>query len=180
MPSDSETEACHAAQDAVEEHKDIIETKLFGYHPALVYYHKDLLDTERKEARWRFLGRNLTKKSDMWLLHNLWKTLAGPPIAIPIVFVNSSHTAANDSLTEKPSDFGHKDGLAGCRYALDSQTGFLQIAFDFDVWELADFLERILDDARSTREAAFDSKDQPYNLCPAYPHLMHHSTKKNS
>lgn len=50
LPTDGQqdcSDALREASAAVEEHRDIIETKLMGYHPSLLYYHKHLSEPFR-------------------------------------------------------------------------------------------------------------------------------------
>eukprot|EP00922_Rhytidocystis_sp_ex-Travisia-forbesii_P004465 GHVS01006527.1.p1 GENE.GHVS01006527.1~~GHVS01006527.1.p1 ORF type:complete len:469 (-),score=77.31 GHVS01006527.1:192-1598(-) len=103
-----------------------------GYHPDLVHAHPSLTVQQRKEGMRRVCGANL-KQSDIWLLENLWKAMRQQEVAVPIV------------LADQPK----------CSVA--SHSGFIMVPYNFDVWELADFLEEHLESARELREKMLNS-----------------------
>ena len=102
-----------------------------GFHPDLVFMDKDLSDEQRRIAIRKMIGMGLDKESDFWLLENLWKALRNDPVPIPIV-------------VRPGTEFGSSD------------SGSIDIPYDFSISDLADFLEDNMDAVRTRRKKLLD------------------------
>ncbi|KEP66620.1 UNVERIFIED_CONTAM: hypothetical protein HHA_268400 [Hammondia hammondi] len=96
-----------------------------GSHPDFVFFAPSLSSAQKEEAVGRLCGRHLEKESHRWLLQNLLKELRRPPTPIPLII--------------------------GTEFNACVERGLFLIPFDFDVWQLADFLEEHLDAVREGR-----------------------------
>jgi hypothetical protein len=102
-----------------------------GFHPDLVFMDRNLSDEQRRLAVRKMIGIGVEKESDFWLLENLWKALRNDPVPIPIVI-------------RPGSEFGLSD------------SGSIDVPYDFSISDLADFLEDNIDAVRTRRKELLD------------------------
>ncbi|CBZ53999.1 conserved hypothetical protein [Neospora caninum Liverpool] len=107
-----------------------------GSHPDFVFFVPSLSSAQKEEAIRRLCGRHLEKESHSWLLHNLLKELRQPPTPIPLII--------------------------GMEFNACAERGLFVIPFDFDVWQLADFLEENLDSVREGRRKLLEELKDVY------------------
>ncbi|PFH34464.1 hypothetical protein BESB_064950 [Besnoitia besnoiti] len=102
-----------------------------GCHPDFVFFQPSLSPAQKEEALRRLCGGHLEKEAHRWLLQNLLKELRRPPTPVPLII--------------------------GTEFAALIERGLALIPFDFDVWQLADFLEEHLDAVRQGRTKVRDT-----------------------
>ncbi|EPR64967.1 hypothetical protein TGGT1_268400 [Toxoplasma gondii GT1] len=107
-----------------------------GSHPDFVFFAPSLSSAQKEEAVGRICGRHLEKESHSWLLQNLLKELRRPPTPIPLII--------------------------GTEFNACVERGLFLIPFDFDVWQLADFLEEHLDGVREGRRKLLEKLKDVY------------------
>ncbi|CDJ61387.1 hypothetical protein EMWEY_00040620 [Eimeria maxima] len=105
-----------------------------GYNPELVYVHPSLTPQQREEAIQRLLGRaqqQQQRPADIFLLDGLLRTLRNNKPPIPILIYK--------------------------QYQLLQEAGMLEVPYNFEVWPLADFVEKHIDEVSRVRKKVSSS-----------------------
>eukprot|EP00920_Eleutheroschizon_duboscqi_P041703 GHVT01100213.1.p1 GENE.GHVT01100213.1~~GHVT01100213.1.p1 ORF type:complete len:561 (-),score=9.52 GHVT01100213.1:152-1834(-) len=128
------------------------------FHPFLVFLDRTLSIEQRQEARKTVLGKNLQNEAEMWLLHNLFRALMSK---------GHEHSIHTTGTTNRPRSMGLPVPLViATVYDASSPLGFIKVPYNFNVWQLADFLEEHLERVRECRVQLLHSVGRSTNNMP--------------
>lgn len=107
------------------EETHVVKIASLGYNPHFVFFARDLTPVEVRQGLVCLAGEGLTSQPDKWLLENIFRALRCSDPPVPVVL--------------------------GRKFSANSEFGFLEIPYEFQVSALADFVDEWLDEVRDTR-----------------------------
>ena len=99
-----------------------------GYNPNFVFFARHLTQTQVTRGLRHLAGEGLKAEADIWLLENIFQALRDSQPPVPVIL--------------------------GVKFDASSEFGFMEIPVDFNLGELASFVDDHLDEVRERRKLA--------------------------